>query len=320
MKKKKLLPTHKEKALKISLSGNLTSRAMYSIRKFFDLEIPTELLVNYGRELLKKNVVEGAEFISRFSLQLQFSPEEAILPLIKLRRFDVAINYAEKYTDMCGYVVSNVAERSVGDNPNLALKLIERFSLPLANFPRVLYLKAKSCVWWSVVAGKTEDFAPMLCNNEKRLQKYLCRQLSRRRKTEDLDLCLKYIYQYKFEKEEEFAKFIREYEQKKKQSNEMNNDGNILDEDGLPLIPPPGKLIRKRSKSSDSLADFKKKKNKNKNSLNPSSAKLIRHKKLRGSLSGSISGSEIEGNEYKYSRRSRAQSEKKKSNSKKRKK
>jgi len=144
----------------------------------------------------------------------------------------------------------------------LALKLIERFSLQLSDFPRVLYLKAKSCVWWSVVAEKVEDFAPMLCDNDKRLQKYLCRQLSRRKSIADLDLCLKYIYQYKLENEEEFANLIREFEEKKKQmlngrSNEQNNDQ--LDEDGLPMIPPPGKLIRKRSKSTETLADFRKK-------------------------------------------------------------
>jgi len=50
----KILAEHKEKAIKIALSGNLTPRAVYSLKQIYDLEIQTELLINYERELLKK--------------------------------------------------------------------------------------------------------------------------------------------------------------------------------------------------------------------------------------------------------------------------
>jgi hypothetical protein len=54
---------------------------------------------------------------------------------------------------VASYVVERTAERKEGDDPNLAIKLISRFGLKITDFPRIIYLKKKDCLWWAVRAG-----------------------------------------------------------------------------------------------------------------------------------------------------------------------
>jgi len=80
----KILAEHKEKAIKIALSGNLTPRAVYSLKQIYDLEIQTELLINYGRELLKKKYYRSNRFYFKIFTTKIFLTRRSYLTIDKI--------------------------------------------------------------------------------------------------------------------------------------------------------------------------------------------------------------------------------------------
>lgn len=162
--------------------------------------------------LTRRAYREAAECIRRFHLHHHFDLEPVLERLISKKIFDTVERFGADYTALRPFIITNIAESGCGDNPNLALRLIDRWSLNKNDFPRVLYLKKKNCLWFTLVSNKFADFADIICRPpntpaqdidefDLKLRTYACRQLLKGRFVTDRALFDLYVQAYQLQME-----------------------------------------------------------------------------------------------------------------------
>lgn len=159
--------------------------------------------------------------------------EDALAKVVQAAPGDVA-DAGSLRRQWAEYAVRTMAERRAGEDPHKSLEMIERYQLSREHFPRVLYLKAKDCVWWAIRSGLWTEYAELLCGKQSvllgreveealqeqetetgcygtKLRRYACRQLAQRGKQQDgPGMFAAHVHQYGLQEEGEFAELLQQ--------------------------------------------------------------------------------------------------------------
>ncbi|MES1908061.1 MAG: hypothetical protein MHM6MM_001068 [Cercozoa sp. M6MM] len=221
----------------------LSARNLAELIEIFALPFDAESevfvrVVRATKSLLQHGAIGDAVDMVRWmpdSLLLEITPEELVRPCIKKRRFLDGLlavlgakddPVVEQHCDSFRReLIRQAADRNGGKDPTYALNLVTRFGFSFDSFPRVLYLKRKQLVWWTIRENIFDDFADLIIpeaqsDENYKLRWYACQQMQKR----GMDI-EKYLLQYDLADDPFFARRTPVAD-KNSVSNESDGDGS----------------------------------------------------------------------------------------------